>query len=246
MTTLNPSEHPARTLETLHAFANRDQLELPETYLAALKATVNVLSKSGSLLHLSDLHARRGMLMDILSAQLVEGPFPEKQVFELLQQGRINVVCVGDIVHSEERSNWVINLDGEWTPELLDKEMIRSLGAGAMVMYLKLQFPEHFHRPCLVDQNIAAVASVYRVLCRAGVARDDDAAVRRVESISVALHRVLGWEGPDCYLLVLVNHTGFDFVRTHLPAFRVGTLGSAGTCTCLNINSVSLQDVLGH
>ena len=153
MTILNPSENPARTLEALRAFANRDQLELPETYRAALEATVDVLSKSGSLLHLPDLptiiipdlHARRGMLMDILSARLVEGPSPEKQIFELLQQGHINVVCVGDIVHSEERSNWVINLDGEWTSELLDKEMICSLGMGAMVMYLKLQFPEHFH-----------------------------------------------------------------------------------------------------
>jgi hypothetical protein len=41
---------------------------------------------------------------------------------------------------------------------------------------------------------------------------------------------MLGGEGPDYYFLVLVNHTGFDFMRTHLPSFRVGTLVSARSC----------------
>lgn len=149
----NSSENPASTLEALSAFATRDQPELPGTYRSILEAVVDVLSQQGGLLRLHDLptiiipdlHARRTMLIDILNAQIVEGPSASGQIFELLQQGLINVVCVGDIVHSEERSDWVINLDGEWTPGLLDKEMVRSLGAGAMIIYLKLQFPEHFY-----------------------------------------------------------------------------------------------------
>jgi hypothetical protein len=149
----NITENPASTLEALSAFARQDQLAPPETYRAALEAVVEVLSQQGSLLYLPDLptiiipdlHARRAMLIAILSAQLVEGSSAGKQVFELLRQGCINVICVGDIVHSEERSNWVVNLDGEWMPELLDREMVSSLGAGAMIMYLKLQFPEHFY-----------------------------------------------------------------------------------------------------
>ncbi|GCE22766.1 metallophosphoesterase [Dictyobacter kobayashii] len=150
---LNVLNNPASTFEMLSDFARHNQLEPVETYRAALEAIVKVLPPPGSLLHLPDLptliipdlHARREMLLAIFQTPLMEGPFAGRQVFELLQQGLINVVCVGDIVHSEERSNWVINLDGEWTPELLDKEMVRSLGAGAMIMYLKLQYPEHFH-----------------------------------------------------------------------------------------------------
>ena len=153
MTTQNMSENPARTLESLSDFATRDQLESPEIYRAPLSSVVEVLSQQGYIPTLADLptiiipdlHARREMLMAILSAQIVGGPLASKKVFELMQEGRMNVVCVGDIVHSEERSNWVINLDGEWTSELLDKEMVRSLGAAAMIMYLKLQFPEHFY-----------------------------------------------------------------------------------------------------
>lgn len=153
MTTHNISDNMARTLETLSDFARRDQLESPESYRAPLAAVVEVLSQQGYIpslpdlptIIIPDLHARREMLIAILSAQIVGGPLTSKRVFDLLQEGRMNVICVGDIVHSEERSNWVINLDGDWTPELLDKEMVRSLGAAAMIMYLKLQFPEHFY-----------------------------------------------------------------------------------------------------
>jgi Calcineurin-like phosphoesterase len=175
----HPSENPASTLEALSAFARRDQLEPPRTYRRAIEEVVEVLSRQGSLPHLHDLptiiipdlHARRTMLTDILRAQIVGGPSASGQVFELLQQGRINVVCVGDIVHSEERSNWVINLDGDWTSELLDKEMVRSLGAGAMVMYLKLQFPEHFH--CLRGNHDDVTGEMGKYRKFVGIRRDE-------------------------------------------------------------------------
>ncbi len=149
----NGNENPAHSLETLREFATREQLEAPETYCAALDAALAILSMQDGLVQLQDLptivipdlHARRALLIAIFSTQLANGPYAGRQVFDLLQQGLLNVVCVGDIVHSEERSDWVINLDGEWTAELLDKEMVRSLGAGAMVMYLKTQYPAHFH-----------------------------------------------------------------------------------------------------
>ncbi|HLI68405.1 MAG TPA: metallophosphoesterase [Ktedonobacteraceae bacterium] len=153
MISQNSKESPASTLEALSEFAERDQLEPPETYKAALAAALALLSQEDGLLQLPDLptiiipdlHARRLMLIAILGAQLAEGPHAGRRIFDLLQQGLINVVCVGDIVHSEERDDWVINRDGEWTEELLEKEMVRSLGAGAMMMYLKVQYPEHFH-----------------------------------------------------------------------------------------------------
>ncbi len=153
MISQNSNENPARTLETLREFAGRDHLEQLEIYKAALDAVLAILAGKDGLLQLPDLptiiipdlHARRAMLVSILGTHLAEGLYAGKQVFDLLQQGLINVICVGDIVHSEERSDWVINNDGEWTPELLEKEMVRSLGAGTMIMYLKVQYPEHFH-----------------------------------------------------------------------------------------------------
>lgn len=151
--TLHVEENPARTLETLQEFADRDRLETVETYRAALDDVLALLSTADGLLSLQDLptliipdlHARRELLVAILGTRLKDKPGAGASVFELLQRGQINIVCVGDIVHSEKRSNWVINNDGEWTEDLLGKEMVRSLGAGAMIMYLKLQYPEHFH-----------------------------------------------------------------------------------------------------
>src|SRR5215471_2928089 len=104
------------------------------------------------------------------------------------------------------------------------------------------QLGEHLQRPCFVNQNVAAAASSYSFLCRARITRDDNTAVRCVETISIALHGVLGGEGRDRYFLVPVNYTGFDVVRVHLPAFRVGTLVAAWGCTCLDINSICLQN----
>lgn len=153
MGSVHIKDNPAQSFEMLSEFAMRDDLERPETYRAALDAVLEALSHEDGLIQLQDLptivipdlHARRGMLIAILRYHIEEGPYAGRQVFELLQEGLVNVVCVGDIVHSEERSDWVINNDGEWTVELLDKEMVRSLGAAAMIMYLKLQFPENFH-----------------------------------------------------------------------------------------------------
>lgn len=149
----NMHENPARTLATFSEFAQREQLEDLETYYAALNDALAHFSTQDGIARLvdlptiilPDLHARRALLVDVLGTQLSGGPYAGRQVFELLQQGLLNVVCVGDIVHSEERVHWVTNDDGAWSAELLDREMVRSLGAGAMIMYLKTQYPVHFH-----------------------------------------------------------------------------------------------------
>ncbi len=146
-------DNPARSLSKLVAYASRDQIETPETYRANLNAVLKVLKKEDGLVQLLDLptiiipdiHARRAMLIDIFRNPIPEGPYVGRKVFELLQKGLVNVCCVGDIVHSEVRTDWVINENGDWTIELLEKEMVRSLGSAAMVMYLKMQYPQHFN-----------------------------------------------------------------------------------------------------
>ena len=125
-------ENPAHSLSALHEFANRGQLEEVETYTSVLDDTLAVLSQGDGLIQLADiptivipdLHARRPMLTAILGFCLHEGSHAEKPIFDLLQQGLINVVCVGDIVHSEERSDWVINNDGKYE-ESLDGLVVR-------------------------------------------------------------------------------------------------------------------------
>jgi Calcineurin-like phosphoesterase len=208
--------NPARSLVTLREFASRDYLESPETYKAAIDGVLNVLSKEEGLIQVQDLptivipdlHARRGMLLDTFSYQLEEGPHRGRQVFELLQQNLLNVVCVGDIVHSEERADWVINDNGDCTPELLDKEMIRSLGAAAMVMYLKIQYPTHFH--CLRgnhDDMTGELADDFRKFVGLKMENDEHVLVDgkpvitsdKGESRIVrdwVLHRGIGWGQP--------------------------------------------------
>ena len=146
-------ENPAARLEALSDFAGHQQLEELQVYCDALAVATAVLVAQGGVVTLPDLptiilpdlHARRELFIDVLSARLPEGPLAGEQVFELLRAGRINLLCVGDLVHSEQRDHWVINRDGEWTQDLLDKEMVRSLGAGMMAMYLKIEYPEHFY-----------------------------------------------------------------------------------------------------
>src|SRR5262249_48546094 len=55
----------------------------------------------------------------------------------------------------------------------------------------------HLFRPCFVDQNVTAIASLDRLLGTC-IACDYDAAVRSIESVSVTLHRVLRGESSDC------------------------------------------------
>ena len=164
-------DNPARSLSKLVAYASRDQIETPETYRANLNAVLKVLKKEDGLVQLLDLptiiipdiHARRAMLIDIFRNPIPEGPYVGRKVFELLQKGLVNVCCVGDIVHSEVRTDWVINENGDWTIELLEKEMVRSLGSAAMVMYLKMQYPQHFN--CLRgnhDDMVGELAKDFR------------------------------------------------------------------------------------
>lgn len=147
------ASNPASSLARLRRFASKEKLEQPKTYRTALTGVLAVLQQETGLVQLQDLptiiipdlHSRRGMLIDILSHRLTDGHYAGGQLFELLHAGLINIVCVGDIVHSEERSDWVINENGDWTPELLAKEMIHSLGAAMLIMYLKMQYSAHFH-----------------------------------------------------------------------------------------------------
>ncbi len=103
------------------------------------------LDRDLPLIILPDLHARKDFLMDLLMKESDEG-----SVLERLQEGSIQVLCVGDGFHSERRGlkRWQKALaeyrTGFRRHKNMDHEMAESLGLMQMVMLLKSAFPENF------------------------------------------------------------------------------------------------------
>lgn len=141
-------------LSDLSALAERDQLESKQSYLESIHSARAQLQKESGIvdlprgvptLVLSDLHARRDFLMKALEHE-VEGV----KVFDLLKQGKMNLVCVGDGMHAEGRAaeRWrraeQDMLEGK--PSIaMHQEMIEGFGTMKMIMELKSEFPENFH-----------------------------------------------------------------------------------------------------
>ncbi|MBO7174691.1 MAG: hypothetical protein J6V57_02965, partial [Spirochaetaceae bacterium] len=104
-----------------------------------------------------DLHGRGDFFQQILEFEpnLFEY-FPQRveskklSVLELLKAGAINLVCVGDGLHSEiHQERWLLALEeyeaGNLLGEALTEEMTEGLGLMTLVMRCKLAFPRHFH-----------------------------------------------------------------------------------------------------
>lgn len=158
----NPSSHPEKqntqnnTLEDYRHIAEADTLETQSSYEQSLDKAMEVLKNTDGIVELRngvptvvipDLHARRDFLMDVLNLATKQG----NAWFELLKDGRINIVCLGDGMHSELEENWKPSAkygepeyDGQ-KADLMQNEMIKSLGVMKMVMELKAQFPNSFH-----------------------------------------------------------------------------------------------------
>lgn len=146
-------------------------LKLPsKSYLLALLATVKqVLSseensirpktpfeESGALICLDtslptllvpDIHGRTDFFINIMNYLIT----PEKTVLNLLEEQKIQVVCLGDGFHGEKRvkDRWLAAFT-KWqegiiqSPEMIE-EMTESLCVMELVMNAKIQFPQHFH-----------------------------------------------------------------------------------------------------
>ncbi len=93
-----------------------------------------------------DLHGRSDYLPDLMRFKVAGNT-----VFELLKSSRIQVVCVGDGMHSERRAKerWQ-NAFTEYKNSFeecpaMAEEMKENFQTMAMVMKLKASFPRHFH-----------------------------------------------------------------------------------------------------
>lgn len=93
-----------------------------------------------------DLHARTGYLNDLIEMNL-EG----RRLLECLDEGILQILCVGDGFHSEGRGAdrwrraWREYRDGFREHRAMDEEMRESLSLMAMVMILKASYPDRFH-----------------------------------------------------------------------------------------------------
>ncbi|MBT9587393.1 FHA domain-containing protein [bacterium] len=141
-------------LSDLSALASKQQLENKESYLESLSGAQAQLNKEKGIvdlpkgipsLVLSDIHARRDFIMKALEHE-IDGV----KVFDLLKQGKINLVCVGDGMHGEGRAaaRWQRAeqdmMQGKQSAAM-HQEMIEGFGTMKMVMDLKSEFPENFH-----------------------------------------------------------------------------------------------------
>ena len=99
---------------------------------------------------------------------------------------------------------------------------------------------EHLQRACLMNQYVTAVTSVDRLFRRTGIARDDEAAVRRVESVPLAFQCVFRGERGDGDLCVPIDDAGLDFMSIRPPAVRVAALVSFRVRPRVDVNPIGL------
>lgn len=146
----------ALALQDLKAMARREELDSRQGLLASLQGATEVLESGTGIAELPqgvptlvipDIHARREFLVKVMEHEL-----NGEKVFDLLQAGQVNVLCLGDGMHGERRvrERWVEaesdfqagNVAGS---SAMRQEMVESLGTMQMVMDLKTAFPENFH-----------------------------------------------------------------------------------------------------
>ncbi len=98
---------------------------------------------------LPDIHARPDFLAAALQWQ---PPWMDAPLARLLEQGRANLVCLGDILHSEGpvgMRRWTAAYEeyrlGWSRHALMDEEMGLALAAARTVIAAKVSFPTRFH-----------------------------------------------------------------------------------------------------
>ena len=99
------------------------------------------------LIVIPDFHARPYFLLNILEYQI----FEDASVFEALAAGRLRLLSVGDILHTERgtRERWTAAqaefLRNIYTGPAISAEMQEGLSLLCALLELKKAFPENFH-----------------------------------------------------------------------------------------------------
>jgi hypothetical protein len=98
----------------------------------------------------------------------------------------------------------------------------------------------------IVNQNITATTGLDGFLRRTRIAGDYDPAIGRIEPVPVTLHRMFGWKRGDSYVGVFIDDSWLDLMGIYLPAIGDGTLVPLGVGARLDVNVISLKQVLRH
>ena len=106
-----------------------------------------MLDKELPVIIVPDLHARRGFFISLMESRQPGGG----TVMEALNEGSLQVLCLGDGFHAEARAlaRWKAAY-GEYKGfyrehAAMDQEMAESMGLMEMVMLAKTSFPRYFH-----------------------------------------------------------------------------------------------------
>jgi pSer/pThr/pTyr-binding forkhead associated (FHA) protein len=141
------------TLAGLKEFARKDSLESKSSLLSSIQSARAEQSKESGIVDLPkgvptmvipDIHAQRDYLTRALEHQ-VDG----RPVLELLQEGKMNLLCLGDGMHGEGRAanRWLQAeqdfINGQPSKAMHD-EMVESMGTMKMVMDLKSNLGDNF------------------------------------------------------------------------------------------------------
>jgi len=93
-----------------------------------------------------DIHGRKQMIRGLINLKT-----EEKSFFQLMEDKEIQVLCVGDGVHSElaGKERWQAALKeyekGYRKHKYMDSEMLDNLGLMEMIIELKISYPDNFH-----------------------------------------------------------------------------------------------------
>ena len=97
-----------------------------------------------------------------------------------------------------------------------------------------------------VNQHVTATAGIDCRLCGICIARDYDAAIRRIEAVPVTFHGMLCDKRSDRHVRVLVDDAGGDLVRIHFVTLREPSLIAIHVGACLDVDAVGFEEMLGH
>lgn len=113
-----------------------------------------LLENSNPTVLVPDIHARPFFIKNILNFTLPKRFFPSTQtkesVLNLLEQDKINMVCVGDAFHTEgTRARWqkIQNefINNQFDGPAMKEEMTECLSSFCALLNLKIAFPNNFH-----------------------------------------------------------------------------------------------------
>jgi hypothetical protein len=116
----------------VHAFGSARRALAGKPHLVQLRRDLPTIV-------IPDLHGRRDYLDAVLGTR---DPASGRSYLQLLHAGQVQVLCLGDVMHSETRGA----LWRRGMPEpAMRAEMAESLGTLKRIAELKAAFPDHFH-----------------------------------------------------------------------------------------------------